>query len=327
MDTALAEPETVPADDPVGQLRLLSRLTAAFLLDTVAIVRGEDGHLIDTLLISAATQANIAEIIRQPELQAAFADAVPPDELRRPVSINALASSLSMPFETVRRRIAALARDGYCVLVEGGVIVPSKVLSDPRYYADAFRGYERLRAFYYQLRDQRLLPPPPPAEADLSEGPFPIRAVSRIAGAYVLRVVELLASFGSVADSIITIEVFRANTEHLPHSVRGGPGYDDMVGDPHRTPISIGALARRVGMPPETVRRHVGRLEGFGVIVRVEGGLIVPTRFLTRPLLRRKLIANAGNLQRMFASLARLGVLEVWDALPVIQPERPGRPA
>lgn len=327
MNTALAAHETTESSDPVGQLRLLSRLTAAFLLDTVAIVRGEDGHLIDTLLISAATQANIAEIIREPELQAAFADAVPPDELRRPVSINALAASLNMPFETVRRRISSLVRDGHCVLVEGGVIVPSKVLSDPRYYADAFRGYERLRAFYYQLRDLSLLPPPPPAEADLSQGPFPIRAVSRIAGAYVLRVVELLASFGSVADSIISMEVFRSNTEHLPHSARGGPGYDEMVGDEQRTPISVGALARRVGMPPETVRRHVGRLEGFGVIVRVNGGLIVPTRFLTRPLLRRKLVANAGNLQRMFAALARLGVLQVWDTLPVIDAEAPGRAA
>ena len=327
MNTALAAPEAVGSDDPVGQLRLLSRLTAAFLLDTVAIVRGDDGHLIDTLLISAATQANIADVIRQPELQAAFADAVPPDELRRPVSINALATSLSLPFETVRRRIAGLAKTGHCVIVEGGVIVPGAVLSAPRYYADAFRGYERLRAFYYQLRDQGLLGSLPPAETDLSQGPFPIRAVSRIAGAYVLRVVELLASFGSVADSMITMEVFRSNTERLPHSARGGPGYAEMVGDEHRAPISVGALARRVGMPPETVRRHVGRLEGYGVIVRVDGGLIVPTRFLTRPLLRRKLVANAGNLQRMFASLARLGVLEVWDGLPVIAPESPGRAA
>lgn len=327
MNTALSEPKTLGSDDPVGQLRLLSRLTAAFLLDTVAIVRGDDGHLIDTLLLSAATQANLADIIRQPELQAAFADAVPPDEMRRPVSINALAASLNMPFETVRRRIAGLVRDGHCILVEGGVIVPSKVLSDPRYYADAFRGYERLRAFYYQLRDQRLLGALPASEADLLHGMFPIRAVSRIAGAYVLRVVELLATFGSVADSIITMEVFRSNTEHLPHAARGGPGFDDMVGDEHRAPISVGALARRVGMPPETVRRHAARLEAVGVLVRVEGGLIVPSRFLARPLLRRKLVANAGNLQRMFASLARLGVLEAWDNLPVIEAQAAGRAA
>lgn len=312
------------ADEQTGRLRLTSRLTAAYLLDTIAIVRGE-GHLLDTLLASAIIQANVAEIVQHADLQLAFAesDALPPDDMRRPVSVNALASSLNVPFETVRRRVAGLVRDGYCVAVEGGVIVPSAVLIRPKYYADAFRGYERLRAFYYQLRDLDLLQDLPSPSVDLAAGAFPVRAVARLVGAYVLRIVEMLGKAGILAegdlvDALILLEAFRTNVEHLAQDlgsrVAFGPG--NVVSDSQRRPVSVAALAKRLGMPQETVRRRVSALVARGACRRVGGGVIVPSELLAHPFLRRSLSGNAANLQRLFGSLARLGVLNVWDTLP-----------
>jgi hypothetical protein len=313
------------ADDPIGRLRVTSRLTAAYLLDTVAIVRGGEGHVIDTLLASAIIQANVAEIGQHADLQVQYAesDALPTDDMRRPVSMNALAASLGIPFETVRRRVSAMVKSGHCAFADGGVIVPTAVLARPHYYVQAFRAYERLRAFYYELRDLGLLPELPPPSVDLAGGTFPVRAVSRLAGSYVLRIVEMMGSAGTLAegdlvDTLILLEVFRSNVEHVPHDNRGGEGFEigDMIRDDQRRPVAVSALARRVGLPLETVRRRVASLKTRGACRRVSGGLIIPADALANSTLPRALAGNAANLARLFGSLSRLGVLQIWDTLP-----------
>lgn len=313
------------ADDPIGRLRVTSRLTAAYVLDTVAIVRGGEGHVIDTLLGSAIIQANVAEISQHADLQVQYAesDALPTDEMRRPVSMNALATSLGIPFETVRRRVSAMVKSGHCAFVDGGVIVPTAVLARPDYYVQAFRAYERLRAFYYSLRDLALLPELPPPSVDLAGGTFPVRAVSRIAGSYLLRIVEVMGAAGTLAegdlvDTLILLEIFRSNIEHLSPEQRGGEGFEagDMIHDHQRRPVAVSALARRVGLPLETVRRRVAALMKRGSCRRVSGGLIIPADALANTTLPRALAGNATNLQRLFSSLSRLGVLQVWDGLP-----------
>ena len=322
-------PSAVPsrallADDAVGRLRVASRLTAAYLLDSIAIARGE-AHVLDALLASAIIQANVAEISQHADLAVSFAetDSLPTDDLRRPVSMNAVASSLNLPFETVRRRVSAMVQDGFCRFVDGGVIVPSEILAQPEYFVAAFKGYERLRAFYYQLRDLGLLPDLPPPTVDLAAGTFPVRAVTRLVGSYVLRIVEAMGMAGAIVegnlvDALVLMEVFRSNVEHLSHVQRGGEGFDpvDMVSDRQRVPVSISTVARRLGLPHETVRRRVTGLVKRGVCARTPGGLIIPARTLAHPALRQQLAGNAANLQRLFSSLARLGVLQVWDGLP-----------
>jgi len=306
-----------PADDQMARLRLASRLAVGFLLDCIAITRG-DGDVIDTLLLGAIIQANVQEINRRADLQVSYADeaGLPPDEVRRPVSMNALASSLDLPFETVRRRVKALAGDGWCRFTGEGVIVPTAVLADPKYYVDAYRMFERLRDFYFQLADLGLLRDLPPRSVELPAGAFPVRAVARLVGAYVLRVVESLGVMGDLLDGLLVLEIFRSNVEHLGPEAGGEPG--GLIADAQRRPISVSALAARLGHPAETVRRHVAGLMVRGACVRVKGGLIVPTEALMRPNLQEAMAGNAANLHRLFAALSQLGVLKVWDA---------GRPA
>ncbi len=70
----------------------------------------------------AINQANNAPLTRDPEARARYGglDALAPDGERRPVSINAVAASLGLPFETVRRRIRRLAAEQVCVAVGRG---------------------------------------------------------------------------------------------------------------------------------------------------------------------------------------------------------------
>lgn len=307
-------------DGPIGRLRLTGRATAAFLLDVVAITRG-DADLLDALLAAAIIQANTAEIRGHADLQVAFAatDELPPDDMRRPISISAVAASLNVPFETTRRRIHAMAAVGFCDIVEGGVVVPSRTLGEPRYAVDAFRGYERLRAFYYELADLGLLPELPPPSVGLAPGVVPIRAVSRVVGAFVLRCVEALSLVGDLFDGVIVLEVFRSNVETWPADLRGGEGFaaQDMVADRLRRPITVTALARRLALPRETVRRHADALRARGILqpalARQGRGLIVPSQALARPPVLSGLTAASGNLNRMFATLSQLGVLRIWD--------------
>lgn len=304
---------------PLADARLTNRLAMAYLLDVIAIFRGEH-HLLDLLLFSTISQANVTTITRQADLQVAYAapDHPPPDSMRRPVSVNALATSLGLPFETVRRRVHGLIDQGICRAVEGGVIVPTAVVNSPQYFRDSFRGYERLRAFYYQLRDLGLLKDLPPPSVELGPELVPLRTVARLSTDYALRVIEtMMRALGDLLAGIILTEVVRSNVEHLPNDLRGGEGVapEDFVADKRRRPVSISAVAHRLGLPGETVRRHTAELLARGLCVRVKGGLVVPAEALARPPLVAFNAENCVNLHRMFTALAQLGVLAVWDRL------------
>ena len=125
------------------------RLSLVFVLDVIEISLG-DGDIIDTALINAISTASVARVSGDSDLDAHFAtiEAPPPDEMRRPVSVNALAQSLRLPFETVRRRVGRLVRAGLLEIRPAGVIQSAAAVMDPAYLAQAVARYERLRRFY-----------------------------------------------------------------------------------------------------------------------------------------------------------------------------------
>lgn len=69
----------------------------------------------------------------------------PPDELRRPANLTAIAQSLGLPYETTRRHINALVERGYCARDQNkGIVIPTAVLQRP----DMLRvGFEITRRF------------------------------------------------------------------------------------------------------------------------------------------------------------------------------------
>jgi DNA-binding Lrp family transcriptional regulator len=299
------------------------------MLEFVDAGRG-DRALIDGLILVAMVQANVAQVTREPELQRTYGsyEEALPDDLRRPLSVSAIANSLRLPYETVRRRVAHLSRRGYCVMTPAGAYVPQEALSSPEHMAGVFAIYELLRQFYYRLSDLGLLhfpasPAPPASGVEL------VRAIMRLLGEYFLRTVDAITlAVDDLVAGFCLLGIMRANTEDMADEA----GEDEPGGFPPnalRKPISVAALAGRLRLPPETVRRHVSQLVADGRCVRTRGGLIIPTEFLDRPHLAALVAENVRDMGRMFSGLAELGVLSAWDATraPAALSPQTGSPA
>lgn len=305
---------------PVDRARLGNWLLLEFILDVIAVARG-DRHPMDILLMAAISQANVAPITQDAGLQIAYADAQtpPPDALRRPISANALAASLRMPFETVRRRVRAMESQGLCAHVEGGFIVPTAVVTTPQYMADGLRGYERLRRLHADMRRYHLLPVLPGPVARLELETFPLRLVARLCTDFVLRVVDpVVAEIGDLMTAILFLEIVRGNMARLDPATVGLAAWaeGEAFGDAVRQPVRPAQIAVQLNIPAETARRHAHRLVQAGYCTATSGGLIVGQQVLTQSAMARVMSENLSNLDRLLTQLARLGVLEVWDRAP-----------
>jgi DNA-binding Lrp family transcriptional regulator len=297
-------------------VRVAGRLSIAFLLDVIDLGRG-DRALIDGLLLIGIVQANVSLVTREPDLQRTYAayDTPPPDALRRAVSVSAIANSLRLPYETVRRRVAGLERKGLCVVDERGVYVPNRVLTSPEHMAGSFAVFERLRQLYYRLKDLGVLRSFP--EADPQPPVDLVRAIMRVFGDYFLRTVDAVSrGVGDLMAGLVLLGVLTANTEHLPDHEAGADGAEAeaFVPDSLRRPVSVAALARRLRLPEETVRRHASQLVADGRCARAPQGYLIPGAVLARPLWVALMGENLSHLNRMFSDLAHLGVLAAWDA-------------
>ncbi|WP_133255024.1 helix-turn-helix transcriptional regulator [Phenylobacterium hankyongense] len=287
----------------------------AFVLDLVKL-GGHRRDVVDALVRAAVLQANLAHLIRDSELQRRYAglEQDPPDELRRPASINAIATSLRLPFETVRRRVGGLTEAGICALTPKGVIVPQGATSSPEYRVALQFQYEKLRALYERLRAIDVVQPPE-ALAPWTGEP-PVRLVGRLVVDFVLRFTEpVLEQVPDPVTTLTLLEIILANTEALPDDDGGeeGTGVAAFVPDSRRAPVSVGALRARLAVPNETLRRHVKRLCDSGLCRPVRGGYIVSAEALSRPELLAFMLRNHANLTRMFAGLGQAGVLALWD--------------
>jgi DNA-binding Lrp family transcriptional regulator len=258
---------------------------------------------LDALLVLAVNQANIAPLTRNPQARARYGalEAPAPDDERRPVSINAVAASLGLPFETVRRRIRRLAAAQVCQVSSEGVVVPASFLASPSYIQSVLLGHERLRRFYVELRGAGLVDtlPPPAFETDA----IPIRAAARLLADYVLRASEgLMREAGNVISVLTLVALLSAALSD-----------EGRADDPPRS-LTVRSMAATLKLSAETVRRHAGELVEEGLAVRTAMGLLVTEDALARPGLRLLLAENAANVQRLLAGLAERGVIAAWEA-------------
>ena len=110
--------------------RVAARLSSDYVLRSLLLLAGRyDGELMTgvvSLAIIAANTAHLEQAAGTPQ----YPDLgeIPPDDLRKPISVLALAGSLGLPFETTRRHVNRLRKAGRCVRVKGGVIVPAESL-------------------------------------------------------------------------------------------------------------------------------------------------------------------------------------------------------
>lgn len=91
--------------------RTVSRHTLSYILCSISeLFRHYDFDPLDLLVIHAVLNANVIEVMRNAKLDARFGslEAVEPDESKQGVSRAALSRFLSLPLETVRRRVDRL---------------------------------------------------------------------------------------------------------------------------------------------------------------------------------------------------------------------------
>jgi DNA-binding transcriptional ArsR family regulator len=277
--------------------RKLARLSFAFLLDEMGNgVAGLDP--LDALLVLAINQANIAPLTRDPAARARYGqlEAPAPDDERRPVSINAVAASLGLPFETVRRRIRRLAAAGVCTVSAEGVVVPASFLASPAYLQSVLVGHFRLKDFYFELLAAGLTGELPASSYEL-EDDIPMRAAARLLADYVLRTSEgLMREAGNVISTMIL-------TALLAHALRETPA-----------PLSVKGAAARLKLPPETVRRHLVQMAEDGLCLRTPAGAAMTPEILSRPGFVALFADNAKHVQRLLVGLAERGVILSWQA-------------
>lgn len=309
----MSDPAPDPLPDP-QRLALAWRIAPVsidFILDVRKISR-RDRDLIDSLLFATIISSNVAPLTHDATLQLTYAgmSSPAPPEVRRPVSINAVAQSMRIPFETARRRVRRMAKEGILEVSERGVVAPQSILQQADFIEGIFQRHERIGGFYRELIGLGAVAPPGATSA--ADADPPVLVTNRLVWEYVLRMAdEMIALTGDPLTSLILLKIVQLNMEGFGPAERAAwaqaPG---QLGRPARTAI----FATDLRLSPETARRYVLHLESLGFVHRAPRGAVAVLPDRHRATVQRMALDNLANVQRMFARLAQLGVLGAWDA-------------
>ncbi len=297
----------------------IARASAAFVqrivIKAAAIC---DGSILDAMLCMAILDGATRHISGDDFVNRYGRTTLPvvPDDLWRPSSIHGIATSLDLPFETVRRRIRALVDRGICAFARGGVMIAEARLAADDVLQLSQDVFAEVRDLYavvvrYAPTFDPLGPSNPPAAHDTPDVAS-VWPVSRAALGYVLRYMESVDELaGSLLDGAILLAVFNHNVAgrdvQTPGSLASAGGWE-ILPDELRARTPILALARTMNLSPETVRRRIHILLGRGFCQRDSKGIYVPASVLASRPMRQHWDLNVAGLQRLFADLQRIGV-------------------
>jgi DNA-binding Lrp family transcriptional regulator len=127
---------------------------------------------------------------------------------------------------------------------------------------------------------------------------------------YVLDAMHVSAVGRSLLDRLILIAIVQTNVQPVTSSVELQSKYVTLAEPPPahlRRPVSISALSVMLGLPFETVRRHVQRLVASGDCRLSRDGLQVPVRALDDADHRRTLAANHDLVRDLYLCLRDCG--------------------
>lgn len=287
-----------PASEVTLRDMMIARPSLSFALDVAA---GGVGDLkpLDGLLVLAVNQANIAPLRRDHDARERYGSLEAParDDERRRVSVSAIATSLHLPFETVRQRLKRLTERGACAMGPEGVYVPASYLSSERYLASVLFAYGRLKVMYEELARQDLIGRLPAPNYDTSDAE-PIRGAAGLVADYVLRITEpFRLEAGDVTATLILMALM---VETLTRE------------EQETTPLTTRALAERLKLPGETVRRHGLAMIDAGLAMKRGGGLVLSRSALHSQRMTLMLMQNPVHLKRLLDGLAERGVLASW---------------
>ena len=219
----------------------------------------------------------------------------------RPVTMLAITESLDLSYASVSRRVGVLIGAGLLVKEARGVRVAPERLADGRLAAIAQDDRAALAETVALLAAAGHGRAPTLTAGGLDR--IPADVVERLLLAFALRALEPIKTlYGDVLDGILAATITAANIGHLIENPALGnqfAGEDAPPPDVLRQPIPIRELARRAGLPFETVRRRVNALRDADLLVCTDAGVVLPTRVLMRDVN----LADNVRLMRQFHRL------------------------
>ena len=119
-----------------------------------AVLRGSEHDPLDTLILCTVAVANVAHLNTDTVLSHEYGrfDAPEPADIKRPISRNAVALSLGLPYETVRRRVEKLLDIKALAEVDGGLIGANEEARPEMVLARAQQNATLLRRLVQRLR-------------------------------------------------------------------------------------------------------------------------------------------------------------------------------
>lgn len=285
-----------------------------YVRDASAITRG-DREAYDAFILSTIGNASATILSRVSETSGQFATAESPapDEFLRPISVNALAQSLGMPFETVRRRVKGLTEEGLIDSTPAGVVILSRTIASPAYTAMVAAHFERARRFYWDMKALDALPSRQAlSQPELLSSAPPIRAVSRTVSDYFLRFASpMIGLCGGLITAAVLAEIVLGNTADMDDVMLASWVAD--AGASGR-PIKLADAARPIRISRETARRHSKILQERGLVASARRGLVATAPPQLRDQLVHLAAINLADARRFFATLEKFGVLAGWEA-------------
>jgi hypothetical protein len=137
--------------------RLALRASTRFFLKSVELLAraAGNGDILRGVIFLAIVDANTRHLRPGDPVAQSYSstsDQVP-DELRKAISVHALALELSLPYETTRRHVNALMAEGLCKRSEAGIVVPGDVLSRSNVVFSHKTNTENLRILFKDLKE------------------------------------------------------------------------------------------------------------------------------------------------------------------------------
>lgn len=272
------------------------RASIELSLAFIRITRGcTGGDLVRALIFAGLIDANVGHLDDNPETsrRAAALDPDYPDSLRRPIRAQRIAESLGLPRQTTRYKINQLLAMGLAREEPDGLIIPSAALISDSFLLGLGDYLAALAAYVSELApgqavglgaDERLVDPIWPVSG----------AAMRMATRHVLRVVsELrgLLGFEGLMEEYVLLGL-------LQETIVAGGGR-----------ITGLSLAQKLGVPRETVRRHLAALRAQGRLEASLDGYSVTERELSSPPTQAMMARIEADGARMIRRLRGVGAI------------------
>ncbi len=228
------------------------------------------------------------------------------------ISTYSLALALGQPRETVRRKVKRLTATGWLEETGSGVRASAAEIETVRGRRLAADISQLTRELINGLAALGL----PVSGAAAPGAPRDARArLVRASNACALRLIELMArnTEGDVIRPVLFAAISVANTRHLPQDPASRfARFAEPLPDSERRPVTALALSREMGLPRETTRRYLAKIESRGGCRRVPGGYITNEAYFFTPQAQAMSVQIQANARRLAATLP-ISVLTLSD--------------